>query len=170
LENIPITISSAEDYFEHVLSLNYRDFFEQPSTFQTAVNLASSLYHFHEWIYHYRRAFVEHKFSTAFSTARDFWSYLEKHDGEFGYLRDIANASKHVEIDRNPSTGMTHFANTHITWTGFGLGAYGAGRFGGGPNISIDDGGKNVSFDSCAQKLFKFWDALIKEAGASGPG
>lgn len=129
------------------------------------MNLATSLYHFHEWLYFDFRAKLENEFGASFGTAGTFWHAVEGKDTRFGYIRDVANASKHVRIGQPnkplPSTGMTHIANTVIVVTAYGHGAYGAGRYGGGPSVHFDDKGQLVSFDECAGALFRFWNDLL---------
>ena len=158
-------LKGATDYFAEVLAPNNATFFGGPSTFQNALNLATSLYHFHEWLYSDFRAKLENEFGTSFGSKGAFWQAVEAKDTRFGYIRDVANASKHVRIDQPkkppPSTGMTHIANTVIVVAAYGQGAYGAGRYGGGPSVVFDDKGKLVSFDECAAALFRFWDDLL---------
>lgn len=45
------TLKGAKDYFVYVLEPNKESFFGAPSTFATALNLASTLFHFHEWLF-----------------------------------------------------------------------------------------------------------------------
>lgn len=44
-------LTGAADYFGQVLKPNKEAFLEAPSTFASALNLAASLYHFHEWLF-----------------------------------------------------------------------------------------------------------------------
>ena len=156
-------LSSAEDYFLNVLKSNNDEFFNNPSTFANALNLATSLYHFHEWLYAYFRSNLERHFGTNFANPRDFWRMVEQTNKNFGYIRDLTNASKHVAIgQRKTSTGMSHIANTHIVSQGYGIGRYGQGRFGGGPNVVFEDGGSLISFDQCASDLFAYWNTLLE--------
>jgi hypothetical protein len=77
------------------------------------------------------------------------------------FIRDVANASKHVKLDHSPSTSMTHVANVSIMTAGFGEGGFGEGRYGGAAELKIKDGSDDVSFDKCAQNMFQFWKTLI---------
>jgi hypothetical protein len=159
------SLADAADYFVRVLKPNKEAFFGAPSTFATAINLATALYHFHEWLFDEFKAKLEAEFSTTFSGKGTFWQAVEASDARFGYVRDVTNASKHVRIGGAghpaPSTGMTHIANTQIVFTGYGQGGFGQGRFGGGPNVVFDDGGSQISFDDCAQALFIYWESLL---------
>lgn len=162
----PLSVSSADDYFLQVLRPNARVFFASPSTFATAFNLATSLFHFHEWLFHEHRSLLESTFGVTFKTPGAFWKHVQSSDLNYGYIRDLANASKHMVIGTPghapPSTTMTHAANTHITSSSFGQGAFGARRFGGGPNVVFSAGGSDVDFDPIATKLLSYWTQLLQ--------
>lgn len=158
------TLAGAEEYFLLVIKPNYDSFFGAPSNFASALNLVVSLFHFHEWLFNGHKSEIEIEFGQTFSSAGAFWKAVEHTNSRFGYIRDVANASKHVAIGRFPtSTGMTHIANTHIVVTGFGNSAYGVGRYGGGPEVFFEDSGKRVSFDDCANDMFSYWKCLLEK-------
>lgn len=160
-------LTSSEDFFIFVMHPNMKAFFDSSSTFSSAFNLATSLFHFHEWLFDEFKAPLEAHFGTVFSSKGKFWQAVEGTNAKFGYIRDVANASKHVKIGGagHPptSTGMTHVANTHIVSVGYGQGGYGIGRFGGGPNVMLHDGGSQISFDNCADDLFNYWKGLLEQ-------
>jgi hypothetical protein len=91
-------LNEAASYFAHVVKPNKDAFFETSSTFANALNLATALYHFHEWLFYSFRSGLKTKFNATFSSAGKFWSAVEKKDKRFGYIRDVTNASKHVSI------------------------------------------------------------------------
>ena len=155
-------LNSAEGYFLNVLTPNRDAFFENESTFVNALNFATSLYHFHDWLHDQHRAALEARFGQPLPKPWNLWAEVEKAGQNFGYIRDLANASKHVVIDRKTSTSMSHIANTHIVSTGYGMGGFGQGRYGGGPNVVFDDGGSQISFDQCASDLFAYWKNLLE--------
>lgn len=158
-------LNSAEDYFLKVLKPNNDAFFNHPSTFASALNFATSLYHFHEWLHDQHHAALEARFGQPLPKPWNLWAEVEKAGQNFGYIRDLTNASKHVVIGQSgpkSSTGMSHIANTHIVSTGFGMGGFGQGRYGGGPNVVFDDGGAQISFDQCASALFAYWKQLLE--------
>lgn len=159
-------LNSAEDYFLEVLKPNRDRFFQGPSTFVAALNLATSLYHFHEWLWAFHRPDVQKHLGKSIQSSGGLWNIVEQSNPYFGYIRDLTNASKHVMIGQGQhktSTGMTHIANTHIITTAFGVGGFGQGSFGGGPNVVFDDGGAKISFDTCAGDLYLFWKNLLEK-------
>jgi hypothetical protein len=158
-------LNGAEDYFFQVINPNKEAFLSHPSTFSTALNFATSLFHFHEWLYEYFRPELEVQFGQTLSSPGVLWGLVEQAGQNFGYIRDITNASKHVAIgqgNHKASTGMSHIANTHIVSTGYGMGGYGQGRYGGAPSVVFDDGGAQISFDQCAADLFEYWKKLLE--------
>jgi hypothetical protein len=101
-------LNSAHGYFQEVLTPNRDSFFNSASTFDNVINLASALFHFHEWLYHEFRDELEQEIGVALPTAGAFWGAVHSKDTRFGYIRDVANASKHVTI------GGKHTSSTGI--------------------------------------------------------
>ena len=160
-------LTSAEDYFLKVMKPNYDAFFGASSTFASAFNLATTLFHFHEWLFDQYKPELEQNFRTTFASKGPFWQAVQGTNTNFGYIRDVTNASKHVTIgDQDsppPSTGITHIANTRIISIGYGQGGYGQARYGGGPAVVFDDAGNQISFDDCASQLFDYWKKLLEQ-------
>jgi len=155
------SLDDAGVYFSEVVEPTATEFFGTPSSFRTALALATVLFHAHEWLWEFNRTDLEAEFSTAFPSAWKWWKFVEAQVPEARFIRDLANASKHVRLTLKPSTSMTHIANTSIQSTGFGEGGFGAGRYGGGPNVTMKDGADDVSFDDCANNLLAFWRPLV---------
>jgi hypothetical protein len=157
-------LSGCEDYFFKILKPNKNAFFETTSEFSSAINFATSLFHFHEWLFDEFKPALEQHYNTTFSTKGNFWKAVEVTNPNYCYIRDVTNASKHVKIggpgNAPTSTGMSHIANTHIVATGYGQ-SYGQG-YGGGPKVVFDDAGNQISFDRCAQELFDYWEQLLQ--------
>jgi hypothetical protein len=142
----------------------YDEFFESPSSFRTAFNLASSLFHFHEWLYEYSRAKLEAHFGKALDSPGAFWATVEATNPRFGFIRDLANASKHVRLTKRPSTHVSHVANTYIRIGTFQRGAFDPRVFD-TEGVVMKDGASEVSFDACATELFNYWTRLSKDIG-----
>lgn len=140
------SLTGSEDYFLFVLRPNKEAFFGKPSAFASALNLATALYHFHEWLFAEFETTLTAKFNVPLKAAGDFWhKVVQPTNSKFGYIRDVTNASKHVNIGTPksppPSTGMSHISNTHIIVSGYGQGGYGHGGFGGAPSMVFEDSG-----------------------------
>lgn len=154
-------MSNAKDYFGEIVEPTVGDFLANASSFRTTFETATALFHAHEWLWQHDRAALEAHYVQAFAKPKDLWNFIETQVPSAGYIRDVANASKHVRIDWRPSTGMSHIANTHIVTTGYGVGAYGAGRYG-GRNVTMDDSGQSISFDDCVADLISFYRPLVR--------
>jgi hypothetical protein len=160
-----VNLNSAAEYFTNVVKPNSDAFFLAPSTFANALNLATALFHFHEWLFDDFRSKLETEFGMTLSSHGAFWGAVQVTDKRFGYIRDVTNASKHVTIGGpgkpKPSTGMTHIANTYILTTAYGEGGYGVGCYDPAPKVIFEDNGGQIDFDDCASALFDYWEALL---------
>ncbi len=76
-------LTSAEDSFLKVLKPNYHSFFGAPSTFASALNLATTLYHFHEWLFDGYQSQLEKRFNHAVSSKGKFWQAVEQTNPKF---------------------------------------------------------------------------------------
>jgi len=156
-----IKLDSSKAFFDEVLALNFREFMNTSSSFSTAINMASSLFHMHEWVYSLDKAAAEKALNTTFSAKHEVWKYVEANVSQAGYIRDVANAAKHVVLTKRPSTSMTHIANTAVVSVGWGEGGYGQGRYS-APSVMMEEGTGQVSLDTCAKAVFGFWEDLVK--------
>ena len=156
------SLTDAKEYFEQIVIGNVDDFLRNPSTFRLAFNAASSLFHQHEWLFECKQSEIESKLGATFSKKGDFWQHVETLVPEAKYIRDLANASKHVKLTIRPSTNMTHIANAVIQTSSFGSGGYGVSRYS-ADSVSMKDNGHDISLDDCVQKLWAFWQGLISD-------
>ena len=107
-------MNDAGSFFAKIVKPNVDDYRNKPSEFRTAFNAATALFHFHEWLFEYKQAELEAKYSLRFSGKGDFWGYVGGLVPSSKFIRDLANASKHVKLTVRPSTSMTHIANMVI--------------------------------------------------------
>jgi hypothetical protein len=156
------SLDDAKAFFEQIVKPSVADYLGTPSQFRTAFNAVTALFHMHEWLYEYKRPELEAKYGQTFATQGSFWGHIQTLVPSAAFVRDLANASKHVRLTRHPSTSMTHVANTVIQSTGYGQLGYGQGRYG-GRNTTIKDGSNDVLLDDCVQELMNFWEPLVAE-------
>ena len=157
-----VSLSDPKVFFEEVAKPSFDDFMTTVSSFRTAFNAATALFHLHEWVWEFNRAEIERKYGRTFSKKGTFWKFIESQIPRARFVRDLANASKHVRLTIKPSTSMTHIANTTIQTVGFGESAYGVGRYS-APSVIMKDGSNGVCLDDCVQDLFGFWSVLIAD-------
>jgi hypothetical protein len=161
-------LDSAKDYYSTVLKPNNDEFFATSSNFRTALNLATSLFHFHEWMFEYHRADLEKLYGRPLPNKGEFWGVVESADKRFGFIRDLANAAKHVRLKFTgraaPSTSMTHIANTSIQVTGgFDVSAFDTSAFDAKAQITMKDGMLDVHFErfDCNFHVYRSPDFLL---------
>lgn len=89
---------------------------------------------------------------------------LANRDGQFRLLRDMAKAQKHVRLTRgNPQVlGADQFQARALGW---GDGAWGEMRWGGGPQAVVDVGGEEHVVEAIAKRALAFLDAVMAGLG-----
>jgi hypothetical protein len=157
-----VSLSDPKVFFEEIAKPSFEDFMTTTSSFRTAFNAATALFHLHEWVWGFNRSEIETKYGQSFARKGTFWKFIESQMPRARFVRDLANASKHVRLTIKPSTSMTHIANTTIQTAGFGEGAYAVGRYS-APSVIMRDGSNDVYLDDCVQDLFNFWSTLIAD-------
>jgi hypothetical protein len=164
-----VALADAKEFYLHVVKPNVEEFTTTPSQFRTAVNAATSLFHMHDWLYEFKRTELEGMYKHTFESKGIFWRHIETLVPSSKFIRDLANASKHVQLTRQPSTSMDGISGTVIRSSGFGEGGFGVGRFG-GQNVMMKDAGAVVSLDDCVRELMHFWGELVQEFYPRGEG
>jgi hypothetical protein len=150
------TIETAHDYFEQVVGYNLQQYKAQPTSLPLAYNLAISLFHMHDWVWVEHKATLQAHFDANVASKRGFNAHVQEACHSFKYIRDVANAYKHVSLS-SASTSATHISNTAAT--GYGEGGYGVGGYGGG--IIVVDGGTRINFLTAAGKVYEYWRDLL---------
>jgi hypothetical protein len=153
-------LAIADDYMARILRPDYDEFFAGPATLRSAVHLANSLYHMHEWMHDSYKSELEAHFSKSLPAPSSLWAEVEVANPLFGHIRDLANASKHVRLTRKPSTTATHVANTVLTVPKWDKAVWDKAKWD-TPQVVTDSGGANVYFDDVASQLFTFWQTLL---------
>lgn len=157
-----VSLHDAKAFFEQIVKPSVEEFLTTASQFRTAFNTATALFHLHEWLWEFKQAELEAKYGRTFASKGAFWGYVETLVPSSKYIRDLANASKHVRLTLKPSTSMTHIANTVIQTLGYGEGGYGMGRYS-GENVMMKASGHEVSLDDCVMNLMALWQPLVAE-------
>lgn len=160
-------------YFEHVLTPNAELFFGQSRTPASTINLVTSLFHFHEWLHREFKEKLLLKYGAEAKTPGDFWRCVQKTNPDFGYIRDMTNGSKHVELEAKgkggPSTEMRGIGEFAMEKRGFGRGAFGRRGFGGGPDPIVTVGDRTAELYPISKQLLAYWsDLLLELEGQSG--
>jgi hypothetical protein len=145
-------LDTASKYYSEILKPTHDEFFASLATLRSAFTLATYLFHFRDWLHKTNSPQLQSHFGKKLGSVAAFWEEVEKLDSRFGYIRDVANASKHVTLEQRPSTSMTHVANTFIETSDTA-------------RVKMQDAGSNVDFDDCAKALFEYWTNLSQKIG-----
>ena len=93
---------------------------------------------------------------------------LEQECHEFGYIRDLANAVKHAELDPNkkPSTQMVGLANTKISTAAFQSNAFQGDAFQTQTYIVTQTSPTQTEdFEKAADAVMTMWNDLFSRHG-----
>jgi hypothetical protein len=150
----------AHEYFEIHVTPNLDAWMNQLTDMRLAMNAVVVLYHMADHFWH---AYSSNDPSRVFHTDNSglFRLELAKRGNQYKILRDVAEAHKHMELDRS-SRVLTQANQTAVGATGWGEGGFDTGPFGGGPSIVIelDDGSKH-HLSSLAQKVSELWASKL---------
>ncbi len=150
----------AHSFFKTHVKPNLDAWSTQPTDVRLAMNAVLSLYHLADHFWH---AYSSSDPSRVLGTksASEFRGQLAKRDTNFAILRDVAEAHKHMKLDR-PSRKLTKTDQTAPGYTGFGETAFGAGPFGGGPSIVVElDDGSKYHLSYITKQVKQAWDTML---------
>jgi hypothetical protein len=155
--NTEMKVSNASEYFEHIVAFNVSQYKIHPSSLPAAFNLASCLFSMHEWMWNtYGKALGEN-----LDSAKDFNAHVQAECDAFKYIRDLANASKHISLT-SPSTQATHITDTSSIQSKYDEGVYGGSKYGRGV-VVINDGDKKVDFEAIADTVLLLWREQLEK-------
>jgi hypothetical protein len=81
---------------------------------------------------------------------------------EFAVVRDVAEAHKHMKLDRGARV-LTRADQTAQGSTAFGEAGYGTGPWGGGPSVVVElDTRERVHFSHAARVVLEQWKAMLR--------
>jgi CRP/FNR family transcriptional regulator, cyclic AMP receptor protein len=157
-------VNSGEYKFQ-VADQDYADYKQNPTSLRLAYHLAVSLFHLRDW------TFAEHSGAADWPYATTIGNYqrdLENLCGDFGYMRDLANAVKHKELDasKSPSTQMVGLANTEVSMAAFQPGAFQGNAFQTRTGIVSETApAEHVDFEKAADAVMSMWNKLFVTHG-----
>ena len=95
------------------------------------------------------------------ATSAAFYKELAARNLHFALLRDVAEAHKHVKLDR-PGRSLTGAEQTSVGTTGYGGAGFGTAPWDGGPSIVIelDDGGKE-HLSMLVDQVVLLWHSML---------
>jgi hypothetical protein len=158
------------DYWAKMVEPDYQDCLDRPDDLRAAFHAAISLFHFHDWIWTTHEqtcrsfTFVDGTGAKVnVHNAETFANALEQQCEDFGRIRGIANAAKHLQLRniRPVKNAPSHAGNTATTSTEYGQGAFGAGPFGGTARVMLEGpNGQHMEFSDVARSVHAMWEGL----------
>jgi hypothetical protein len=154
--------TTAEDFFQYMLPPDYEDYQRDQSNLRRALHLANSLFHMADGVFHTHEARIRVSFNVQDEKA--FANALELIDADFGRIRGIANAAKHLKLKnvRPVPNAPSHSANAFVQIaTTYLPGPLRLLTFGYGlPNRTIyleGDQRGHIEFSTIAENTYKMW-------------
>jgi hypothetical protein len=167
-------LTTAADFWSQMVVPDCEEFRSDQANLRRALHSANSLFHMHEWVFHthentVRTTFTHFNKSGALvpvGDSTDFANALEHRHPDFGRIRGIANAGKHLKLEprgiRPVPNAPRDAANTRIQTTAYGQGGFGQGPYGGGPRVMLEGAdGNDMEFSAILESVFKMWEGLI---------
>ncbi|MCX5496478.1 hypothetical protein OSH11_17360 [Kaistia dalseonensis] len=170
--------TNAEEFWHGMVKPDYNEYLGQKASLRLALHLANSLFHMSDWVFHSHENDVRSAYTlkgkagqiVAVACEKDFATALEQTCDDFGRIRGIANAGKHLKLApggiRPVQNAPSNAANTRSQSTGFGRGRYGTGPWGGTPRVILaDPNGNYLEFQSIAEKVYQMWEQELATRG-----
>jgi hypothetical protein len=152
--------NQAHTFFETHVEPNLSAWSAQPIDIRLAMNAVVSLYHMADHFWHaYGSVDPIRVFGT--SSAADFRKELAVKNNHFAVLRDVAEAHKHMYLDRRTRV-LTNSTQTAVGATGFGEAGFDTGPYGGGTSIvvKLDDNSRH-HLSYLTEKVRSLWITML---------
>jgi hypothetical protein len=165
-------IQTASAFWDDVVVPDFSEYINSHSPdLRKAMHAASALFHMSDWVFVTHKTYVEATFTfvdrnqatKAASSASEFANSLEQATSDFGLIRGIANASKHLDLkDIRPVHGApSNFSNLAI-YTLSSLKSHSESKYQ-GASVQIEAAGQNIEFSPVAENVFKMWRNLKQQ-------
>jgi hypothetical protein len=117
-------LNTAADFWLEMVEPDCDDYFADETNLRRALHAAISLFHMSDWVFHTHETQVRSAFTftdpngkvRTVSKLEDFADALEQRNADFGRIRGIAHAAKHLKLRkvRPVPNAPSHAANTAI--------------------------------------------------------
>lgn len=168
-------IDDYRKYWQEVAIPDYDDFFADLDNLRKAFHCAGSLFHMADWLYHGNKAYIVAHFTwlngdgiaQPVTDEKTFANAVRDLHPDFELIRNIANASKHLEIRKGKhAASPVSAANTYVSATGWGIGGWGLGSWGGAPRVRQEGpGGADLELSDLATSVRDMWIGICARHG-----
>jgi len=153
--------SMPRKFFEGHVLRNYHEWLASPLDERLAKNAVADANNMAARVFHYWRGRDLSKIHGATNEGEYRNELVARECHDFGLVRDVADAHKHVELDR-PNRRVTRASQTAKGGMGWGEGGWGEGLFGGAPQLVVvlDDGSKRP-LSAIMKNVIEMWKRLL---------
>lgn len=148
---------------------------EDVDNLRKAFHCAAALFHMADWLYWGNAAYIDAHFTFADKNGQQqkvedektFANAVRDLCLDFELIRGIAHAGKHLTVRPGKhAASPVSAANTYVTSTNYGQGAYGAGPYGGTPRV-VQEGPNNqdIELTDLATRIRTMWLDLCRAHG-----
>jgi hypothetical protein len=157
------TSSSARAFFEDDVKPTAAAWRASPTELRLAKHTAISLNQLADYFFHDFHNDAPHRVFREISVS-GFRRELGVRFPNFTLIRDVAEAHKHVELNRSDRV-LTSTDQTTVGSLGYGEAEFGIGTYGGAPEVVIElDSGGRRHFSAAIADVEKMWESLLAEA------
>jgi hypothetical protein len=147
-------------FFENHVTPNYKGWFASPLDERLAKNAVADANNMAARVFHYWRSRDSTKIYGATSEGQYRNELAVRECPDFGLVRDVADAHKHVELDRR-NRRVTRADQTAKGGMGWGQGGFGEGVFG-GPQLVVQlDNGTKRPLSAIMKNVIEMWQRLL---------
>lgn len=151
----------AHDFFDTHVVPSVEEWRKNPTDLRLAMNAAVALNQMADHFWHAYSAAEPHRVFGS-KTVGAFRDALATQRPAFGLLRDVAEAHKHVKLNRH-LRAITSAGQTVVGSLGYGEAEYGVGLYGGGPEVVVSlDTGERRHFSALVEETMQMWGILLK--------
>lgn len=152
--------TKAHEFFDTHVTPAYGEWINDPINIRLAMSAVVALNQMADYLWH-AYSNVEPNLVLSAASPGAFRAELARRHVHFAIIRDVAEAHKHVTLDRG-SRVLTEADQTAVGATGWGEADFGTGPYGGGPSVvvELDDGTKHHLSHS-AKEVLQLWLSIL---------
>jgi hypothetical protein len=159
-------LNTAADFWLEIVVPDCSDYFAAETNLRRALHAYISLFHMSAFTFTDCNSTVR-----PVSKSSEFATALEQQNADFGRIRGIANAAKHLELTdiRPVPNAPSHAANTAIQTEFVGAGGYGCVggynlggvAYGASPKVMLaGPNGSDMEFSNILRSVYRMWETL----------
>lgn len=164
-------LNTAADYWLEMVVPDCSEYFGNKESLRYALHAAISLFHMSDWAFHTHETTVKTNFTfmdrngtiTAVSDPATFATSLEQQFSDFGLIRGIAHAAKHLKLNnvRPIPNAPSHAANTAVHGPTFSPDVFAHGLFDTSRKVMLAGAnGADVEFEKILRAVYAMWTSL----------